>query len=429
MFARDCTGERCSLIQRSLAAALVSLGFAFAAALSHAADKVATDEPLNPDASAFFGKYRIPAHGELAYAIAGLGAPTGTDNLSFGKKWVDAFLAGKPLRQELLEVQWDADAIDCWLYEYPRTDAKKCASDLEVSWMLRKNQEILGRLRHLTKLAPENGALRLRAGGYLSAVKLALIDISLDARQLRTKEALDKWLHLHRFLTGMSSTGTSWVETAINLVNEGSSLSVLEGLLLRAKELTPDDERKIKSALGNVGLERFQIPNILLSEYALLMEMYASHPQKDRLLPNFMTNRQYCYSKNVLAYVGEANLSTRDKVHAQACPLDISAAKKNARYAESVELLGSSIDRVPTSLIDSMFDKSARISALLVQMRIKRQNIAELGIPKFLAGLKKTEPRLFPADTEVLWDAEKRLLVATHPRIRGAVEIRIWPSG
>lgn len=227
----------------------------------------------------------------------------------------------------------------------------------------------------------------------------------------------------------MSSTGTSWVETAINLVNEGSSLSVLEGLLLRAKELTPDDERKIKSALGNVGLERFQIPNILLSEYALLMEMYASHPQKDRLLPNFMTNRQYCYSKNVLAYVGEANLSTRDKVHAQACPLDISAAKKNARYAESVELLGSSIDRVPTSLIDSIFDKSARISALLVQMRIKRQNIAELGIPKFLAGLKKTEPRLFPADTEVLWDAEKRLLVATHPRIRGAVEIRIWPSG
>ncbi|MCA3027686.1 MAG: hypothetical protein ING66_03720 [Rhodocyclaceae bacterium] len=165
------------MIQRSLAAALVSLGFAFAAALSHAADKVATDEPLNPDASAFFGKYRIPAHGELAYAIAGLGAPTGTDNLSFGKKWVDAFLAGKPLRQELLEVQWDADAIDCWLYEYPRTDAKKCASDLEVSWMLRKNQEILGRLRHLTKLAPENGALRLRAGGYLSAVKLALIDI------------------------------------------------------------------------------------------------------------------------------------------------------------------------------------------------------------------------------------------------------------
>lgn len=417
------------MIRRSLAAALVSLGFSFATALSHAADKVATDEPLNPEASAFFGQYRIPAHGELAYAIAGLGAPTGTDNLSFGKKWVDAFLAGKPLRQELLEVKWDADAIDCWFNEYPRMDAKKCASDAEVSQMLLKNQEILVRLRHLTKLTPENGALRLRAGGYLSAIKLALIDISLDARQLRTKEALDKWLHLHRFLTGMSSTGTNWVETAINLVNEGSSLSVLEELLLRATELTPDNERKIESALGNVGVERFQIPKILRSEHALLMEIYAFHPQKGRLLPNFMTNRQYCYSKNVLAYVGEANLSIPDKFHAQACSLDVSPAKKNARYAESVELLGSSIERVPTSLIGSMFDKSARISALLIQMRIKRQNIAEPRIPEFLAELKKTEPRLFPADTEVRWDAEKRLLLATHPRIRGAVEIRIWPSG
>lgn len=407
---------------------------AFAAPFTLATDRPG-DEPLNPEAAAF---YAVPPKGagtsSAAIGLLGLTAPLGEDFMGYGRNiaartYVDGLPAAlnEVDKSRRLEIKWNEARMNCWTDDYEPLDKDpQCAPIEEAIQVLRDNREFLNRYKQVQKLEPASG-LTLAAGArsFISATKLTLVEAKINLRQGRNEAAYHLWANQHAFLRRMASSGGNWVETAIVLVNEGLSLSFAESMLFDAPQLIDKNFDELSKLLAPESIARFNFPEMMRNEYAILKLFMNSAENRDHLYSNFITNRHYQYATEImeLAILPAGSLDER-KAAGSKYRKQLEIFAQDEKFAASAEFIKPALHLLPFSLIKSMHSKNRSMNLLTIRLNVYKDKVSDADIPAYLASNAANLREPFN-DSPMQWNPAKRLLFYENSKFGGALEARL----
>lgn len=392
---------------------------------------IARDEPLDEEAATFFATAQKPNdQNNASIGLLGLSAPAGQDFMAYGRTFAamwgmnsDASPEKRTEESNSLKIKWDQMRMDCWTDDYePFDQDPKCAPIEEATQTLRDNAELLSRYQQIQKMATAPGYSLGRATPFMVAAKLAAVEIKVDRTEGRATQAYRKWADQHVFLRNMNSTGGIWLEVAVNLVNEGISLSVIESLLFRAPHLIDNHYDELITLLAAGNIARFNIPGIMRSEHALFMQSYEFKEGRKAIFPNYITNRHYRHAKRVIEIAsGPASLLDDGAVNTYKCFKEMEKNETDPRFSASAEYIQPSMS---FELIKSMHAKNRLMNLLTMRVRIFKDRVPDSQIAAYLKANTADMREPFTNGT-MQWDKGKRVLFYDNPKYKGATEVRL----
>ncbi len=407
---------------------------AVAAPFVHGADRPG-DEPLNPEAAAFYAVPPLgPRTNSAAVGLVGLTAPSGEDFMAYGRKTTAEMFIGtdKPLPEQddksrRLEINWNQDRMNCWTDDYEPFDRDpQCAPIEEAIRTLEANQEIRSRYRQILKLEPASRIFPATYGhSFILLTKLTLVEAKVALRQGRSEAAYRLWADQHAFLRRMISCGGTWVETAILMVNEGLSLSFAESMLHNAPQLIGKHFEELSKLLAPESITRFNFPEMARSQHDML-QWYVDHGDASNILyPNFISNWYYRYAIEImeLTSLPAGKLDEREKLGRETLRR-LEVAKIEDKYMPSAEFFKSTQLIVPFSIIKAMHGKNRVMNLLTMRLRVYKDKVPDAEIPAYL--LKNAANLREPFnDSPMQWSPTKRTLFYENMKYGGALEARL----
>lgn len=222
-------------------------GFLLAAVILWLAANRLLDERPDPSREAFLlPGTGVPDEENLAVGIAGLGAPSGADFMKFGsqvRKLYEAHADWHEIQRKVhgpgeLKLTVESGQITCWID--PDWDGwkgfKECLPFDKAPQVLADNRELLERYKRLYHLE-RNVAFGFLDRDLISFAKLAVAEMRLDIQAGRYETAYAKWRDHLRFTLNYLRGQNNWVGKSIGMVDFGSSLPVIEDVLVRRPSL------------------------------------------------------------------------------------------------------------------------------------------------------------------------------------------------
>jgi hypothetical protein len=368
-----------------------------------ASDATPTDEPLDPQAAAFFATATKPVDTDNAtIGLFGLSAPPGVDFMQYGRTEAKRIASGLGVDPNGLQVAWPS-RVGCWSWSDPDSSDKTpdCASLEEAIATVRENATMLDRYREVQRLPAAPDSFWGAGSLFISMVKLSVTEMKIDSRRGHFEDAYRKWADHHAFLQRMCSVSESWLVTAVCLVNEGLSLYALEPLLWRAPQLIDVHAEEFLRLLESGSGSRYNLPGIMRSGHAEVMRAYETSDNKDFLSPNYITNRYYRYATRVME-LAENPESAFDDFEESGVELH------DPQFWPSARFLFPFI-KVPRELIKSMHSKDRQMRLLATKVRIVKDKVGDDRIADYLAANagKWHGPA---SNAPVLWDPARRVL-------------------
>ena len=392
-----------------------------------------SDETLDPRAAAFFAsRGNSNDDSNASIGLAGLNAPAGHDFMAYGRMQIRSFgsASGATNKDQnddkRLEVVWNRERMECWTDDYaPFEQSPECALLEEAIKTLEDNAELLARYRKIQGLPVEPGIWLFRGSQFIAMAKLTAIAIKVDWRQGRFEDAYRKWADQQAFMRKMTAGGGTWVGTAISLVNEGINLTAGETLLFHAPQLIETHHDELRQLLKPSGISHYNLAEIVRSEYAVTKFLYDAAENKKSLFPNYITNRFFRYGEAVLKVAhsptGRHHDQRADKCE---CVKDLEITAANRRFADSAKFVRDGIEKIPISIIQSMYAKDRLMLLLTLKIDVIKNKVADAGIAAFSAAFASDKSTLL-AGALIRWDPDKRALSFENPKRYGGTEVRL----
>jgi hypothetical protein len=404
------------------------------AALSQAANAL-LNQPQKP----------IADKDNVTLALYGLQAPLNADSTSYGRALKSAFENGESLKdkESVLGVLPFSlpDEIRCWVgaLDVPRSDKPDCASADRLEKILRESVH-LQRYRALQKLSGVESELPARAQQIIDLQKLHTADVMLDMEQGRVEIAYQKWRDNHVFLAKMSSAGGAWLSVAINLVNEGLSLALLDDLLKAAPTLARSHHAEIIQLMSTSAMQRYDMQKIMAAEMKFLQgntknifsdaglykPNFAAHLVRPFINENYLLNNYADYATQFLATTSKnSNVPTAlNQVREQNTHVSLSSIDFLNPVNSVLGKKWIADGNKTVELFNSMQNKESLQRLNILRLQIARDGIADENIPMYLKTLPKT--LLNPFDqTSAVWDSVKRELRMPDGRGRYVAAVQI----
>jgi hypothetical protein len=369
-------------------------------ACAHVPDAAVIDDPLDPQAAAFFSVPDKPEDPDgAAVGLRGLGAPPGTDFMQYGREWADR----RGSDPNALQVVWDPEKADCWLWiddssRSPEDHERCAAAESEIVEMLRDNALIMDRYRQVQRLRGSS-LLATKGMPFITMSKLTDIDMTLDSRHGRHEQALRKWAVHHEFLQRMSAESGTWFDVAINQVNENLSLSTLESLLWRAPQITNRQAEELLAVLRPSTMARYDIAALMRWNYKAVQYFYETSPDRNFLAPNYIANHYYRYSQHVI----ESSERPRSVIDA------FELGPSDPNFLPTQKFLATQFAYRNSQLISSMHRSNRLMRLLTMKVRVMKESVPDDRIGEYVAahGDELRDPE---SGSPARWDSEKRVL-------------------
>jgi len=233
------------------------------------------DERPDPQRAAFVSppEEPIPDKQNIAVGIVGLGAPRGADFLEFGvhmKELYDRRVPSAEIQRELhgtneLRLSATHDEIKCWI-DPENYQSKSCLPFDKVPEVLKHNRELLERYKRIQRLSA-NANTRFWPSILMDLTNLSVAEMRLDMQAGNYEAAYAKWRDQFRFVRTYLRGRDTWVGKMIGLVMVGSSLPVLEDLLVRKPQLARAHADELLEVLRPGGIEAFNLSSSMRADY------------------------------------------------------------------------------------------------------------------------------------------------------------------
>lgn len=399
------------------------------------------DAELSIEAKALLNQPQKPIADKdnVTLAFYGLQAPLNADSIAYGRALKTAFENGESLKDKedalgVLPFQLP-DEIRCWIgaEDVPRSNKPDCASADTLEKILHESVH-LQRYRAIQKLTGVESELPARAQPIISLQKLHTADVMLDVAQGRVEIAYNKWRDNHVFLAKMSNAGGTWLSVAVNLVNEGLSLALLDDLLKAAPTLARSHHEEIIQLMSTPVTQRYEMRKIMAAEMKLLngntknifsdasfyKPNFAAHLARPFINENYLLNYYADYVAQFLEKATTSN-SGLPQVMKQMRQQHADMSLSSIDFLNPVNsVLGQKMiaDETKTvELLNSMLNKESLQRLNILRLQIARDGITGEKIPAYL----KTVPAnlMNPFDqTPIEWDATKKELRASDANKR-----------
>ena len=267
-------------------------GFVVIVVIWFAANRLFDEKP-DPQRAAFVfpPEEPLPDDKNIAVGILGLGAPRGTDFLEFGahvKELYDRRAPGAEIQRELhgtneLRLSATHDEIRCWI-DPENYKQKDCLPFDKAPDVLKQNRELLERYKRIQKL-PANANTRFFQSILLDLTNLSVAEMRLDMHAGNYEAAYAKWRDQFRFARTYLRGRDTWVGKMIGLVIAGSSLPVLEDLLVKKPQLARAHADDLLEVLRPEGIEAFNLSSSMRADYLEIDAfLRGSFPESDPFL-------------------------------------------------------------------------------------------------------------------------------------------------
>jgi len=267
-------------------------GFVVIVVIWFAANRLFDEKP-DPQRAAFVfpPEEPLPDDKNIAVGILGLGAPRGTDFLEFGahvKELYDRRAPGAEIQRELhgtneLRLSATHDEIRCWI-DPENYKQKDCLPFDKAPDVLKQNRELLERYKRIQKL-PANANTRFFQSILLDLTNLSVAEMRLDMHAGNYEAAYAKWSDQFRFVRTYLRGRDTWVGKMIGLVIAGSSLPVLEDLLVKKPQLARAYADELLEVLRPGGIEAFNLSSSMRADYLEIDAfLRGSFPESDPFL-------------------------------------------------------------------------------------------------------------------------------------------------
>ncbi len=267
-------------------------GFVVIVVIWFAANRLFDEKP-DPQRAAFVfpPEEPLPDDKNIAVGILGLGAPRGTDFLEFGahvKELYDRRAPGAEIQRELhgtneLRLSATHDEIRCWI-DPENYKQKDCLPFDKAPDVLKQNRELLERYKRIQKL-PANANTRFFQSILLDLTNLSVAEMRLDMQAGNYEAAYAKWRDQFRFARTYLRGRDTWVGKMIGLVIAGSSLPVLEDLLVKKPQLARAHADDLLEVLRPEGIEAFNLSSSMRADYLEIDAfLRGSFPESDPFL-------------------------------------------------------------------------------------------------------------------------------------------------
>ncbi len=267
-------------------------GFVVIVVIWFAANRLFDEKP-DPQRAAFVfpPEEPLPDDKNIAVGILGLGAPRGTDFLEFGahvKELYDRRVPSAEIQRELhgtneLRLSATHDEIRCWI-DPENYKQKDCLPFDKAPDVLKQNRELLERYKRIQKL-PANANTRFFQSILLDLTNLSVAEMRLDMHAGNYEAAYAKWRDQFRFARTYLRGRDTWVGKMIGLVIAGSSLPVLEDLLVKKPHLARAHADELLEVLRPGGIEAFNLSSSMRADYLEIDAfLRGSFPESDPFL-------------------------------------------------------------------------------------------------------------------------------------------------
>ncbi|HKB61402.1 MAG TPA: hypothetical protein VKD03_00895 [Burkholderiales bacterium] len=267
-------------------------GFVVIVVIWFAANRLFDEKP-DPQRAAFVfpPEEPLPDDKNIAVGILGLGAPRGTDFLEFGahvKGLYDRRVPSAEIQRELhgtneLRLSATHDEIRCWI-DPENYKQKDCLPFDKAPDALKQNRELLERYKRIQKL-PANANTRFFQSILLDLTNLSVAEMRLDMHAGNYEAAYAKWSDQFRFVRTYLRGRDTWVGKMIGLVIAGSSLPVLEDLLVKKPQLARAYADELLEVLRPGGIEAFNLSSSMRADYLEIDAfLRGSFPESDPFL-------------------------------------------------------------------------------------------------------------------------------------------------
>ena len=282
------------------------------------------DDSLAPVLQAQSATPAQPSSGTIA--LAGMGAPLGTDFMLYGQQALAGPREGEGWAntiqringgRESLAFKWN-EKVECWLVS--KRDAivaplrEACASPEEAKAILDDNAELLRRYRIVQQLPPGSNGQMFSAQLAINMSKANVVDIALALRQGHTDDAWRNWRDGFAHQSLMAGYSGLWAMSAINLVNEGLSFGGLAILLEQAPQLMDTHHAELLTLLKPGDLSRYNLAGVLQAESKYLDASMQEQNFRRFVRVNRMRNRFEDFSRDLARAVTPASATLRPAV-------------------------------------------------------------------------------------------------------------------
>jgi hypothetical protein len=433
-----------------------TFGLLFGLALTWFAANRELDEPasLQEITLARLAVDTAPDDHSVAAGIAGLSAPPGTDFMQYGVRvramardgvadsQVRAMIEGPGTLQPTVA----GKAIDCWgSPDWPVFEG--CLPFDQMGKVLADNKELLQRFKALYALDGHTGFSGPYNAAFLTAMRLAVVDIQNDLREGRVDDAYGKWRDLFRFVRNNLRATDTWAGRTLGLVALGLTFPALDSMLFHHPELAKAHGAELLELLKPEGVTGFGPDGIVRGEFRTLADAL-NHPrdggqawahgklewlafhlgQKNRILNRYAEfAKEYAYMLRLpLPEMGKEAVLLETKF-AQASDWEMVIDPFGSLFLN--RFIGSELQAKELVRQMLIYDGRLRLATLLVELI--NQNVKDADIPKFLtaAGPRFADPF---AGKPALWDAKGRNIYFPDPRDKcenaGQFRVRV-PAG
>src|SRR5258708_17665794 len=237
-------------------------GFVVIVVIWCTANRLSDEKPdRQREAFVFPPEEPLPDDKNIAVGILGLGAPRGTDFLEFGahvKELYDRRAPGAEIQRELhgtneLRLSATHDEIRCWI-DPENYKQKDCLPFDKAPDVLKQNRELLERFKRIQKL-PANANTRFFHSILLDLTNLSVAEMRLDMYAGNYEAAYAKWSDQFRFVRTYLRGRDTWIGKMIGLVVVGSTLPVLEDLVVKKPQLPRPHAAQFLEILRPVALK------------------------------------------------------------------------------------------------------------------------------------------------------------------------------
>lgn len=363
-----------------------------------------SDETLDPGLKSFFvSRAAIEDSENAAVALSGINAPIGVDVLTFGRTQIDAQISktvsetsADPPKVETLEFIGTNKELLCWILPPTKRPANTpCATKDRIEQLLHANATLLERYWWTTSLQHFQGWTANVLQLVIDLQRLIAADIELKLRAGEFEPAYHIWRMNCGFVFRMLREDTDFVEKAVFMVAESACLKSAELLIYSYPNIADIHGDDLGVILKPIGLARWNLPGALRTEYARYDNAILSKRHADWVHPNFIRNRFYRVSNDLLVTTAlpppkaEVVVKTINASYGSlwAWNRDYFFDPVNAAYSQ-LFFIG------PVKgfeLITTMHQHDGQFRALTLALDIKRQHIADSAISSYI---RKAPPDL-----------------------------------
>ena len=351
------------------------------------------DETLDPGLESFFvSRAAIEDNENAAVALSGINAPIGVDVLTFGRTQIDTLFletSSDPPKVETLEFIGTNEELLCWILPPTKRPANTpCATKDRIEQLLHANATLLERYWWTTSLQHFQGWTASVLQLVIELQRLITADIELKVSAGEFEPAYEIWRMNCGFVFRMLREETDFLEKKVFMVAESTCLKSAELLIYsypNIADLHGDDLRVI---LNPMGLARWNLADALRTEYERYDDAILSKRHADWVHPNFIRNRFYRVSNDLLATTAlpppkaELVMKTIKATYGSlwAWNRDYFFDPVNAAYSRFFFI--GSVNGF--ELITTMHQHDGQFRALTLALDIKRQHVADSAISSYI---------------------------------------------